>query len=282
MAGSEADRAWGGRGTSLIPLLLLALAVALNPAAPPHIVFTPLMAAAPVVAAALLGLRGTILSGIAATLLAVVMLIWFDEAGVVEGVVKVITVWTVSVIAVGVNLLVRRARRRMASARAVAEAVQRAVVRDPPPHLGGLLIACRYRAAVHETRIGGDFYGAVTGPDGTVRLVLGDVRGKGLEATDSVSDVLGAFREAGALEPGLATVSARLDAALARAAPASNGERPGGDEGFVTAVVAEVRTRGRAPVAPAAAGTTAAHGPVGASEGKRAGGERVGRPSREA
>ncbi|NJP68783.1 SpoIIE family protein phosphatase, partial [Streptomyces spiramenti] len=271
MAGSETEGAWGGRGSSLIPPLLLALAVALNPAAPPHIVFTPLMAAAPVVAAALLGLRGTILSGVAATLLAVVMLIWFDEAGVVEGVVKVITVGTVSAIAVGVNLLVRRARRRTASARAVAEAVQRAVVRDPPSRLGGLLIACRYRAAVHETRIGGDFYGAVTGPGGVVRLVLGDVRGKGLEATDSVSDVLGAFREAGALEPGLGTVSARLDAALARAAPAScGGDRPGGDEGFVTALVAEVPAPGPAPGASPGGPVTsvspvAAAGPAGAS-----------------
>ncbi|NJQ17094.1 SpoIIE family protein phosphatase, partial [Streptomyces bohaiensis] len=263
MAGSEADRAWGGRGSSLIPLLLLALAVALNPAAPPHIVFTPLMAAAPVVAAALLGWRGTVLSGIAATLLALVMLIWSDEAGVAEGVVKVATVATVSVIAVGVNLLVRRARRRLASARAVAEAVQRAVVRDPPRRLGGLTIACRYRAAVHETRIGGDFYGAVTGPGGAVRLVLGDVRGKGLEATDSVSDVLGAFREAGTLEPDLDTVSARLEAALARAAPATAADgRPGGDEGFVTALVAEVRPSGPGADVVSAPDRAGAHAPA--------------------
>jgi serine phosphatase RsbU (regulator of sigma subunit) len=85
-------------------------------------------------------------------------------------------------------------------------------------------------AAEAEARIGGDLYEVIRTPFG-VRLLLGDVCGKGLGAVETAADVLGVFREAARAEPDLAKVAGRLDSALAR--------RPASEE-FVTAVLVGV------------------------------------------
>lgn len=71
-----------------------------------------------------------------------------------------------------------------------------------------------------------------------MRLIVGDVRGKGLGAVGTVAVVLGAFREAAEQEDSLAGVAERLERALAR-----EGAREAGFdafEGFTTAVLAEI------------------------------------------
>nr|WP_228454498.1 PP2C family protein-serine/threonine phosphatase [Streptomyces alkaliphilus] len=80
-------------------------------------------------------------------------------------------------------------------------------------------------------------YAAVDTPYGT-RLLVGDVRGKGLGATEAVTVILGAFREVADTEPDLARVGTRLENAWQR----EGGRRAGldGMEGFTTAVVVEV------------------------------------------
>ncbi len=85
--------------------------------------------------------------------------------------------------------------------------------------------------------IGGDLYAVQDTPYG-VRLVVGDVRGKGMGAVAAVAVLIGAFREAAEQEASLEAVAQRLDRALAREAV----RRRGVDllEGFVTAVLAEV------------------------------------------
>jgi serine phosphatase RsbU (regulator of sigma subunit) len=71
-----------------------------------------------------------------------------------------------------------------------------------------------------------------------VRLVVGDVRGKGLGAVAAVAVLIGAFREAAEQEPTLEAVAERLERALAR----EGTRRDGIDafEGFTTAVLAEL------------------------------------------
>lgn len=71
-----------------------------------------------------------------------------------------------------------------------------------------------------------------------VRLVVGDVRGKGLDAVETVAVVIGAFREAAEQEASLEGVAGRLERALAR----EEARRGGLDvlEGFITAVLAEI------------------------------------------
>ena len=65
-----------------------------------------------------------------------------------------------------------------------------------------------------------------------MRVVLGDVRGKGLSAVRMANYVLGAFRDAARREASLTDVVDALDGLVAT---------EGGPEDFVTAVVLEVR-----------------------------------------
>ncbi|WP_181008861.1 PP2C family protein-serine/threonine phosphatase, partial [Streptomyces sp. SM12] len=241
MASERAEMSWAKRWVGLLPPLLLVCAFTFTLASPPHVTFTPFLAAAPLVAAALQGVTATVLNTVAAVLLGAVMHTWFDPAGALEGTLQVLTVATVAGIAIGINRLVGRRTRQVATARGVAAAVQRAMVPDPPPVLDGIRLATRYRTADREALIGGDLYSAVETPHG-VRLILGDVRGKGLEATDSVAVVLGAFREAAEYEADLSAVSARVESALHRAARLRAGRtRLGEEESFVTGVLAELR-----------------------------------------
>lgn len=228
------------RAAAALPTLLLVGAFLLTLATPPRVTFAPFLAAAPLVAAAVQGLRATVVTACAALALMTVMHIWIDPSTSLEAVFQVLTVATVSAMAVGINQLVGRRTRQVLTAREVAAAVQRAMVPDPPSAIDGVRLATRYRTADREALIGGDLYGAVQTPHG-VRLILGDVRGKGLEATDSVAVVLGAFREAAEYETSLGEVSARVDSALRRAARLRAGRlRLGEDESFVTGVLLEL------------------------------------------
>ncbi|WP_217133912.1 PP2C family protein-serine/threonine phosphatase [Streptomyces sp. AC558_RSS880] len=117
------------------------------------------------------------------------------------------------------------ARRRLArqtdrleAARAVVERVQRTLLPSPPRRIGDLELAARYEAAHGEARLGGDLYAVRVTRFGT-RVLLGDVRGKGLDAVSTVSVLLGAFREAAERAPDLAALARRLDTALEREAP---------------------------------------------------------------
>ena len=113
----------------------------------------------------------------------------------------------------------------------------RAVLPTPEDRIGGLQVAARYEAAQADEFVGGDLFAVADTPYG-VRLVVGDVRGKGLDAVEAVAVVIGAFREAAEQERSLEGVAQRLERALAR-----EGSRRGGldsMEGFITAVVAEI------------------------------------------
>ncbi|WP_137994943.1 PP2C family protein-serine/threonine phosphatase [Streptomyces vilmorinianum] len=137
------------------------------------------------------------------------------------------------VTAAGLVAAVMRRRREaeLASVRSIAEVAQRVLLRPVPRTAGELSAAVSYTAAVAEARIGGDLYEVVTSPGG-VRVIVGDVQGKGLDAVETAADVLGAFREAAHDEPELTGVSARLERAMNRTL---------GGERFVTAVIAEIR-----------------------------------------
>lgn len=111
----------------------------------------------------------------------------------------------------------------------VAEVAQRALLRPIPTRIDGVAFATRYQSAAHEALIGGDLYDAALTPYG-LRLIVGDVKGKGLEGIQLAAAVLSHFREAAFAEPDLSWVAAELDTQL-------SGEL--GDEDFVTVVLAE-------------------------------------------
>jgi len=139
------------------------------------------------------------------------------------------------VVAVGGGFCTLIAARRTQRERAlvhmtrVAEVAQRAILRPIPPRIGGVLFAARYLSATHEALVGGDFYDVVLSPHG-LRVVMGDVKGKGVDAVRLAALVLGSFRESGFTRPSLVDVAADLDRSVGRHL---------GDEDFVTVVLVE-------------------------------------------
>jgi phosphoserine phosphatase RsbU/P len=124
--------------------------------------------------------------------------------------------------------------QRMTQITQVAEVAQRAILRPIPARLGAMTFATRYLSAAEEALIGGDFYDAAFTPRG-LRLIVGDVRGKGLPAVQLASVVLGCFRETAFAEADLRGLVAALD----RRVGAELGE-----EDFVTVVLVEFGPQG--------------------------------------
>ncbi|WP_344263583.1 PP2C family protein-serine/threonine phosphatase [Streptomyces sodiiphilus] len=225
-----------------LPLALLVLGTVLNLLTPPDITFVPVFAAVPLVAASLSSFRNTAAIGLLTTAVVAALLVGRHEAGLSDQGVNIATVGTVSLLALGINSTVRRGIRQVASARGVAEAVQRAVLPPPPDRMGQVRVAARYVAAQSDALIGGDLYAAQSSPHG-VRLLIADVRGKGLQAAESVAVLLGSFRETAQYKADLRTVARRLDAALAR--DTARREERGEDtdesiENFATACLVEI------------------------------------------
>ncbi|MFJ4368816.1 PP2C family protein-serine/threonine phosphatase [Streptomyces chartreusis] len=220
-----------------LPALLIALGAAYDFATPLDFTGAPFLTAAPLVAAPLYSQRGTILTGAAAVLVLLMLRVLRGGLHKAEAVTELATVIVVSVLAVLVNLLVRRGQERLASVREIAVAAQRAVLPEPAERIGGFQIAARYEAAQEGASIGGDLYAVQDTPHG-VRLIVGDVRGKGMGAVGAVAVLIGAFREAAEQEATLEAVAQRLERALARERTRREGIEA--REEFTTAVLAEL------------------------------------------
>jgi serine phosphatase RsbU (regulator of sigma subunit) len=123
-------------------------------------------------------------------------------------------------------------KQQIANVASVAEAAQRAVLRPLPEQLGPLKLGVVYLAAAAEARVGGDLYEVTYTENYGIRLIIGDVRGKGLGAVEVAADIIGRFREVAHGVGTLNEVAYRLDAGLSR--------RWGQYEEFVTALLAEI------------------------------------------
>lgn len=119
--------------------------------------------------------------------------------------------------------------------REIVQVAQEAVIRPPAPFVGPLALAARYESASEEAQIGGDLYEVADTPSG-VRLVIGDVKGKGLPAVQAASAALRAFRRSAYSAPDLGelvdSVVEQTDRVL----------EPGGE--FITALFAEIALSG--------------------------------------
>ncbi|MEV5099137.1 PP2C family protein-serine/threonine phosphatase [Streptomyces rochei] len=236
-AGRRGRNRYGRVLVRLLPALLIVIAVLYDSFTPRYFTAGPLYTAAPLVAAAVYSRRGTVLTGITVVAVVVGLQLRKEVIHYVDSLTELITIATVAVLAVFVNAFVRRAGEQLVSVREIAEAAQRAVLPEPAERIGGFEIAACYEAAQADAFIGGDLYAVQDSPRG-VRLVVGDVRGKGMGAVAAVAVVIGAFREAAEQEATLEAVAQRLERALAR----EGTRRDGLDafEGFTTAVLAEL------------------------------------------
>jgi len=198
-----------------------------------------LLVGPPIVAASFVGPKRTVAVGVVALGAAVGYgrAVGVDLLAGSQGVPAVAIVAATVLSGLVARVRVERERRLRAVTR-VAEVAQRALLGGVPPALGSLRLAVLYASASVEASIGGDFYEAVETPHG-VRLLVGDVRGKGLDAVRLAGVVLGSFRDAAQDRGDLAQVAAALDRSVTRAI---------GVEDFVTAVVVQVAGDGSAVV----------------------------------
>jgi Stage II sporulation protein E (SpoIIE) len=146
----------------------------------------------------------------------------------VATIVTVILVTAVATVGTAVSMV---KDQQIANFISVAETAQRAVLRPIPTQVGPLEFGVVYLAAAADAKVGGDLYDVAKTPYG-IRLIIGDVRGKGLGAVEVAADVLGMYREVTHEAHTLQELARRLDAGLSR--------RWGQHEEFVTALLAEI------------------------------------------
>jgi serine phosphatase RsbU (regulator of sigma subunit) len=222
------------------PILFIVAIVVADAVLPPTVHLGPLLAVAPALTAMFAGPWTTGFSG----LLALLALLF---AGRLRGglstlnhQVQISALVLITCFLVIYCLLRDRRRRELAQVRSVSEAAQRVVLRPIPARLGPLRVASVYVAAAAEARIGGDLYAAARN-DGATRLLIGDVRGKGLAAISDAAVALCAFYEAAHRCVHLATLVSRLEESVARnLAELTDADTPHAVEFFITAAVAEV------------------------------------------
>lgn len=210
-----------------LPILIVSAIVLAALLGEPGMTWVPLLATGPALAATTNGPGGVLCVGLLAAALGTTLGIR-DGAPGHELAVVLAALMAVTLASGLASELRRRRERVLAAVRSVAEAAQHALLQPVPATVGPFQVAVRYSAAAAEARIGGDLYALVSTPHG-VRLIVGDVRGKGLPAVGTAALVLGVFREAAYDEPDLLAVVARIERSLARNL---------GSDDFVTAVVA--------------------------------------------
>ncbi|MEV7420191.1 PP2C family protein-serine/threonine phosphatase [Streptomyces sp. NPDC089919] len=218
---------------AVMPLGLMALIAGLDLATGRDTYFYPFLVLGPALAATVA--RPAVVLGVGLLALPLrYLLAFYDHVGTTAPADKAFQYNTFGVAAaVGASVVVSWLRlkreRKLAVVTEVALAAQRAILLPPPDTVDGIRIAVRYYPVAEHAELGGDLYDARATEHG-VRVVIGDVAGKGLDAVRTAAITLGAFREAVHEEPDLAGVARRVERGIVRDAPA---------DAFVTALFLE-------------------------------------------
>lgn len=198
----------------------------------------PLFSVGPALAAAYGTRRRVLLTGLAAVVLCALTALaherlWSARSGVAQAAIVCVTA------AAGYAAAARQhIERRLTAAQSVADTMQQVLLEPLPAVAGATELAGSYLSASDTAPVGGDIYDAVVLARG-VRLMVGDVQGKGLPAVRVASVALSAFRESAPYVESLARIGERIGKALERR---TDGER------FVTCVLAEVGDDGTVEV----------------------------------
>jgi serine phosphatase RsbU (regulator of sigma subunit) len=214
---------------------------------PERVRLSPLLVAAPAIAACFGGPGFTILVSVIIVIDRAVLAVHDGTLRTPNSEIQLLAMIVTSAFLVLFSFFVDRHRRTLRRVRLVSEAAQLALLRPLPAQLGPIRLASTYLAAQEEAQIGGDLYAAIRMKAGTW-LFIGDVRGKGMSSVSYVALLLGAFREAAWREVALADMTVLLDdrvranldghATHFEHGAADDGERI--SENFVTAAVLEI------------------------------------------
>jgi len=192
--------------------------------------FVGLYATVPFLAAVFAYWQTVLVAGAVAVVVGMVLAGTDGSYGTV-GMVNVAGIMLATGIATAVATIRQRKDDRIVELLRLAAVAQQAVLRPLGPQVGNLAVAGRYISASAAADIGGDLYEALDTPYG-VRIIIGDVRGKGLDAVRLASIVLGSYRHVAFERADLRAIVTDLDRAVARSV---------GDEDFVTAALVEER-----------------------------------------
>ncbi|MEU3246311.1 PP2C family protein-serine/threonine phosphatase [Streptomyces sp. NPDC006875] len=217
----------------LSPLALTAVIGFLTVLTPHDVPFSRLLPAAPALAASVWSVRATLALGL------ICLLPVIGYALVLSDMTTLYTagaIGAVTLAAVYASHLRLQREHTLTQVRAVADATQEVLLRPVPDRVRNLEIATLYLAAAPQARIGGDFYAAADTPHG-LRLILGDVRGKGLRAVGAAAAILGCFHEAAYEAADLPRLAHCLDTTFTRYDHAFPAEDT--SERFATAVIVE-------------------------------------------
>ncbi|MFI5772743.1 PP2C family protein-serine/threonine phosphatase [Streptomyces sp. NPDC051658] len=230
-----------------MPFALIGVVTAVDVSAPPDVHLGPFLVAAPAVAASFTGPRMTAFVGAVAVLAQSLVAVARTSLNDLNHTYQIIALVLISVFVTFFAHLRVRNEQAVAQLRSVAEAAQHVVLRPLPARSGPLRIASVYLAAEAEAQIGGDLYAAARTVGGT-RLIIGDVRGKGLAAIGEAASVLGAFHALSRQRWRLPELVAQLETSIAPDpdSTACDGEDEHGEndpdltESFVTAAVLDI------------------------------------------
>ncbi|MGP3980410.1 PP2C family protein-serine/threonine phosphatase [Streptomyces sp. KR80] len=228
----------------VIPIALMVAIVVIDVLAPPDIHLGPLLVAGPAITASF---AGPWLTGLVAALAVVAqafiaVLRDRDELFSANHQAQIGALILVGSSLVIFCVLRERRARELTQVRYVSETAQRVVLRPLPKKIGPLRVASLYLAAEAEAQIGGDLYAAARTSSGT-RLIIGDVRGKGMTSVGDAALLLGAFRAAAHRQATLAELVAFLDGSVCWNL-AEPGETDRVGETFITAVILDIPDQG--------------------------------------
>ncbi|MET8747212.1 PP2C family protein-serine/threonine phosphatase [Streptomyces sp. NPDC004728] len=227
----------------LAPLALIAIITVVAFVSPSNLHFSRFLSLAPAFAASVWPVVGTVAIGVLAAAIDVVIAVTIGDVSEERTHLFTLAVIAGATVAAAFASHVRQQREQtLADVRSVAETTQKVLLRPMPHRLGRLDIEALYLAAAAQARVGGDFYEALKTVHG-VRMIIGDVRGKGLPAVGMASAILGCFREAAYDEPDLARLARRLDISTSRYTTLLPGDQM---EYFATAVLVEIPDDGSA------------------------------------
>ena len=196
---------------------------------------------APLIVATAADERRTAIIAGATIVLTIAAVAWHGHVEHVENAIywfRVTPVCAMGLLAVVQSGVGCRREERLARMTAIAQASQVALLPPLPPEITGISIAARYRSATPGAWVGGDLYEVIPTGNG-IRVIIGDVRGKGLDAILLARQVLSAFRRSAVAMPALEQVAGEVGRAIGPYL---------GEEDFVTAALAQIAPGGELTV----------------------------------
>jgi serine phosphatase RsbU (regulator of sigma subunit) len=232
------SRRWS-RALLAVPLGMILAITLVDTLSPETIHLGPFMIAAPAITASFAGATATGVIGLLAV--AAQVIIGHLHGGLMtpNHQAQIGALLLISIMVTAFRLAADRHHRKLIQVRSVAVAAQEVLLRPLPDRLGAVRIASAYRAAEEEAQIGGDLYAAFATQD-AARLVIGDVRGKGLSAVGDAAVMIGAFRGSAYRNLSLPAMAAHLSSAMRWNWDHGGRVGPEPQESFVTAVALDI------------------------------------------